>query len=628
MRRLIVTTSRTERFRSSGDLGPGVLAFRTGRASTARQRRGLAAPISMFVRFRDDRGHGIKWLRLAVMPLLSLVLMALAVGMTTSQAYASTGGKVKSASLNITSDSENATAVTYTVTFISPHAMTSGSSTVTMAAPAGTTFTTPACDCGYDVFDNSTDTDVPDSETAVLSNGNSTATFKTPNVNAGDVVTAVAYGVQNSSASGGNLDFSTSSNTRAVKLPLTLVSESSVESPMLTLSSTTPGATGVMYSVGFTATNSLTGGVASQSTVTLSAPAGTVFPNANDDYYVCNDTSDPNSSGTGCTPTEGATLSNGNSTATFFTTLAHGGDHLTAYATDVTNPTVGTSLSFSTSSDPSSVTLPFTGTSSSPYLDLSSYYEGASDVQAVDCFTNASTLIANTSTITVTFPTGTSIINPVDGVEDVVTDTSAHTDTTGLFGVVSSNSIMMTVGGTSIPAGDYVCVDIGGITNSTTTGSLNVDLSASTGQNVNQTTSQPFTTQQSVSAPSVQLSNSAEGTTNVDYAVTFTIGTGLIPPEGDITGSVTLSAPVGTVFTSSSCDVSTDDTRQRSVSCVTGTNGATTTIPAPFTYPGDTVTVFVPGVTNTTTKGRQTLTVSTSSDPNATPASASFKIKR
>ena len=57
-----------------------------------------------------------------------------------ANAGAATGTSVGSASLSITSSSAGATEVTYSVTFVATHALTAGSSTVTLAAPAGTVF--------------------------------------------------------------------------------------------------------------------------------------------------------------------------------------------------------------------------------------------------------------------------------------------------------------------------------------------------------------------------------------------------------------------------------------------------------------------------------------------------------
>ena len=209
--------------------------------------------------------------------------------------------------VSLSSTSVNATEVTYTETFTATHALEDQGSTVTLTAPAGTTF--PEDACSYTFSDNTT-----------LSGGG---------------CPTVAVSVVNRS--------------------ITFTAQTKVQSASLGLSNPTHGTSGVTYTVNFTATNALTAG---HSTLTFIAPSGTTLPTEYYEYEVEDVTTSTNGNAY-TTPT----VSGGGNEVTLITnTNVAAGDQVTFRITKVTNDgTTGLQdATFATSSDPLSATLPFT----------------------------------------------------------------------------------------------------------------------------------------------------------------------------------------------------------------------------------------------------------------------------
>jgi hypothetical protein len=144
------------------------------------------------------------------------------------------------------------------------------------------------------------------------------------------------------------------------------------------------------------------------SSITLSAPAGTVFPTSAGDYAVWDDTN-----ATEAGPSS-VSLSNGDATATIFnsTNLPHG-HVVTIVVSGVKNDATATAQSFkvSTTSDPMAVstsyTLSSTGADTGASLGLTSHAEGASGVTYTLNFNSTDGLTSRMSTVKLAASTGT-----------------------------------------------------------------------------------------------------------------------------------------------------------------------------------------------------------------------------
>lgn len=105
------------------------------------------------------------------------------------------------------------------------------------------------------------------------------------NAAAGHVIEVVAYGVTNGSGTGGALSVSTSKDTTPVPVALNLVPKQPLADAQIIASDTTPGGTGVTYTVdietsssgGLTGGNNLNFGFGA-SVITILAPTGIAFP--------------------------------------------------------------------------------------------------------------------------------------------------------------------------------------------------------------------------------------------------------------------------------------------------------------------------------------------------------------
>ncbi|MCA1684005.1 MAG: hypothetical protein LC708_02615, partial [Actinobacteria bacterium] len=221
--------------------------------------------------------------------------------------------------------------------------------TITLAAPAGTVWGTG---CEVTVFNDTTGQEVA-ACTGSTSNGGATLTIplnQNRAVNAGDHLTVTVHRVTNGPAGTHTIAVSTSSDrTPVASAPYTLTATqgvSGVTAP--TVSNTAVGSTGVEYnSIGFTVSS--TGQLSPDGgTITLAAPAGTVW-GTGCEVTVFNDTTGKEVAGcTGSTSNGGATLTiplNRNRPV-------NAGDHLTVTVHRVTNPPAGThTLTVRTSSD-------------------------------------------------------------------------------------------------------------------------------------------------------------------------------------------------------------------------------------------------------------------------------------
>ncbi len=153
----------------------------------------------------------------------------------------------------------------------------------------------------------------------------------------------------------------------------------------------------------------------------------------------------------------------------------------------------------------------------------------------------------------------------------------------------------------------------------TATTNESLTISTSSDPTEAQTTTYAITTAKSVSSPTVTLSTTAAGATNVNYNVRFTTSsTGSLAPYYS---TITLAAPAGTNFGTSTSYTIEDVTTGTSCSydSVVVSNGGATVTLSPYydcsIAAGDTVLVTATGVSNPAgTSTGDILIVSTSSD--------------
>jgi DNA-directed RNA polymerase subunit H (RpoH/RPB5) len=457
------------------------------------------------------------------------------------------------------------------------------------------------------------------------------------NVNAGDAVIVTADNTDNptSASTGDVIKVTTSSDTVATSTPtFAIVAARAVGSPTLTLSSNSAGATESTYTVGFitSASGSL---IENYGAITLAAPTGTVFSSNAGDYTI-NDLT----SGGSCGPSATPTLGNSGATVTFpIGCYSIGsGDTVQVIARNTTNPAVASSgdvIKITTTSDTvpaSTPTYPITSASSVAALtgSLSSVAAAATGVTYTVAFTATNGLTENYSTITLAAPTGTVFTSVASNytVNDLTSGGSCGPSATPTLGN-SGATVTFPIGCYSVSPGDSLVVSAEAVANPTTTSSGDVlKVSTSSDTAAAATATYAIVRAVSVSGPSVALLSNAPGASGVTYDLAFTpSANGALISNN---GTVTLAAPVGTVFSTNYGDYSLSDTTQ-DVNCqlypiVTSNNGATTTGTVHncnTLNPGDHIVITANNITNPpTASSGDVIDVSTSSDsvPVATPA--------
>jgi hypothetical protein len=125
------------------------------------------------------------------------------------------------------------------------------------------------------------------------------------------------------------------------------------------------------------------------------------------------------------------------------------------------------------------VTIPLSGSSSTPDLTLSSLSAGASDVDYVAGFT--ATVTQTVTTVTLTFPSGTTFQQspaPCDVIRDDTTGQSAVCLSPSVTGTTVTLQTSSTFGQFTVNSGDYVTAEAHGVTSTTGTGSQSVALTS------------------------------------------------------------------------------------------------------------------------------------------------------
>ena len=511
---------------------------------------------------------------------------------------AAVGGAVSEASLQVSSLSAGATHVTYSVSFRAVHALVEGSSTITLVLPSGATVVTPSCGNDADVV-------IDDAIYSPASCGALTVTGERVTITSpfatspGDMVTVLLYDVINPTTGGlKTVILRTSSDPAAMPLHFVLAPTTAVSDASLDLSSTSAGASRVTYSLTFKSPDRFISTDNQKPTITLVAPAGTIFPSYSCNAYEFID--DTETSTGGCGPS--FQLSRAGATVTVNPPSTNPGDLLTLVIRGTVNaPAAGArSLSLSTSADPKAVALGYTLVApeavSHPFVQLSSYAGSAKDITWAVGFVSPDRLTGfssatGDSSVTLHAPAGTifppqggcsdtyTFVDPIDGIDHcvltaVVSDGGSKLVVQPLLGVTSPGAVM-----------DLV---INGVTNPPVLGTLHVS-----------TTSDPVPVALPTSRPvlpsaAVQLDSGSSKATMVSYAATFTMKSTFNAANCfSNPDKLTLKGPGGTIFQASGYalyDLS-NGTEDNAAACVfpsTAPYAPSSTVPlAPIVAGGD-----------------------------------------
>ncbi len=546
-------------------------------------------------------------------------------------------------SVALSSSAAGASGVTYTVAFSSSStgAIPAGGS-ITLVGTPGTVF--PSSGRTYAITDSTTPSgsdgciSCSSGSISVVDNGAAVTIRLNNAINAADVLSLSVSQVVNPGAGSYSLALSTSADTTPIDSTSYIVTAAaSVTQPSVALSSSAAGASGVTYTLGFSASS--TGALPAGDIITLVATPGTVFPSSGRTYAITDSTT---ASGTdtciSCSSGSLAVTDNGAAVSIRLNNAINAGDALSLSVSQVTNPSVGTySLALSTSTD----ALPENSTSyaitaplsiTQPSVALSSSAAGASGVTYTLGFSASGTgALAAGDTITLVGAPGT--VFPSSGHTYAITDSTSPSGSDGCISC-SSGSLSVADNGAvvaiklnnAINAGDALSLAVSQVTNPGA-GSYSLAVFTSTDATPVQSASYTITgsvaSSTAVTSPSLTVSTTAAGASGVTYSTNFTTSA-----SGQLVGgssSVTLVAPGGTVLgtCSSNCISYTFVDHTNSSGSGGGNNGDSAaiagsgsiiSIAVPNTiHAGDSVTLTITGVTNPPV-GSGTIELSTSSD--------------
>lgn len=277
-------------------------------------------------------------------------------------------------SLSVSTTAAGATGVTYTLRFTtsSSGALAAGNGRITLTAPNGTAFMYLGNVQGVagalisDVYDMTASRDLGYSRGGMLFDGGATGTWTVESdVPAAHTIVLTIVGVTNPPAGTYQLGIVTSADTTVADTPAyTITAPGSLQSPSVSVSPPTAGATNATYTVSLT--TSPTGGLEpSGGQITMSAATGTVFPYSPNTQGVAgaviNDVYDV-TAGRDLGWSRGGMLFNGGATVTWPVEPRFAPGHvLTLTILGVTNPPIGSyELGLVTSSDRVAVQAPYT----------------------------------------------------------------------------------------------------------------------------------------------------------------------------------------------------------------------------------------------------------------------------
>ncbi len=572
-----------------------------------------------------------------------------------------TGGQsVTVSQFSASTTAARATGVSYTAAFTtsSSGGLASGSGTITLTAPAGTTFDGPVTitDLTASAADRNGKSSAGKSSAvakpgtvaktsavvkpsaakssdATGASGDVTETVTVPiAIASGDEVSVVWADVTNPTAAGAeDLTLATSSDTTPVKQALTLTAAGAVSSVVARASTAAAGATQVTYTVGFTASG--TGAlVPDEGDIILAAPAGTVFSSGTG--YSADDVT----SGQEFSLNVVAVLDGGTTVKLDGGDPISAGDHVVVTANGVTNPSAAgpEQLTLSTTSDtvPAAAGITLTA-GNQPVAAISALFlttttAGASEVSYQLTFTASATgaLVAGNGTVTLALPSGSSFSADYEANADFQDLTSGASGWQSSWneGANSAGTALTITVPFSIAAGDKVRVTVVEVASAPSAGEQK-------GTFYTSSDTKPVTATFTLTPGSVPvtglrgpaLTATAAGASGIGYQLTFTASANGQLASGY--GTITVSLAAGTTIDSGEAEI--DDLTSGQTATTSNlseaSDGSAITVTVPFAVAGgDQVQVTFPGVQSAPAAGTYTATVATSSDTR--PVSASYAL--
>jgi hypothetical protein len=551
-----------------------------------------------------------------------------------------TPGTPPATSISLSSSAAGASEIDYLVGFTASGTVASSSGTVKLTAPTGTAFSSSTGDFTIDDVTQDSNCGV-----SGVSNGTATVTLTLGGcftINSGDSVVVNAENTINptTTSTTDQISINTSANSTTARTPdYSITTVKAVVSPSVTLSSTSAGASAITYTATFNVSS--TGGlVLYHGTVTLAAAAGTQFSGSSSNYSV-EDNNIPQNCGIYGNPT----LSNNDATVTMtiscFAVAA--GDTLVVTASDVTNSSTTSnsdSLTVTTSSDTASATAGYKITSPSsvtnPSFSLSTTAAGVTAVAYTASFTLTTGLADYNSSFTLSAAAGTTFSsnNSDYYIDDLTNGDDCYVNNIALTNTAATVTANIW-GCANLYAGNHVVLTVASITNPTTTttsGSPDTITFSTSSDNDPVSGQYQITAPNSVGATTLNLTSEAPGATNVTYTAGFQLSaTGALvdASNASVEGTITLTAPSGTVLPSSYSNYTLKDVTQN-VTCgdfyipsAGGVilNGAGNEVTGglygcPHNFnAGDTIQVVIEGVANPTTASTgDVISISTSTD--------------
>ncbi|MCU1454773.1 MAG: hypothetical protein JWN46_2919 [Acidimicrobiales bacterium] len=412
----------------------------------------------------------------------------------------------------------------------------------------------------------------------------------------------------------------------------------SVTALSIVVATRTAGAPAAIYHVTFTTHSAL---VAGSGTISLTAPAGTVFPSAPSAYMVATGTS-------GGAVTVAPSVGSGGAAVTVTVPVAVTAADTVGLAIEgVTNTSaVGLqSVTAKTSADTAPVSTTFTtvapGPAQAARVVVSPQTAGATDVALAIALTGSATgQLGARSTITLGGPAGT--VFPASGYAVSYPDGEGFSTVTPAA-AVSNGGATVTLSGVLAARAQTTSerVVVTGVHAPATAGPMHVDVATSSDPVA---IAAPFAVVAAPVSPqglTMSSSTPTPSATGVTFSIDLTAsGSGGL--VGTYQGSavkpglskVTLQAPAGTTFPTSACSYVLQDLTTPNSSVVSGcgtSNGGVSTSAAgvqlvpPFDVaPGDHVRLTIQGGTNPPSKGSGQLAVSDTSD--SVPAHVAFPL--
>lgn len=540
--------------------------------------------------------------------------------------------------LQLSSYSVDATAVSYSLTFVSPDTLTNNHSTVAITAPKGTIF--PKTPCLYSVTDDSSGqsngcntVSLPGTGTGKQKAANAVVIIAGVSVSAGGAVTVVVRDVTNpGTVAKTTVQVSTSSDPKSIDVPVTYVKETGVSAATWTSQRVT-GSSLVTQLISFVSTSGLSG---SDSSIVAAGPFAYSAPSGNA-YILADDTTGQSYHGVS------VTLSDHNQEVTVPTPFRfNAGDEVTLLVQGV-----GRSKSDSlaptevrTTSDPLFVRQSRdTPAVAPPHLVVGSTVAGATNVTYALSFGVPGAIKSGKQSITLSMPNGT--VLPKPGCADYVVSDPEMGISDGCPTVTQEKGASARVQiPLTVAAGEVITISIPSVRNTTTTGKLQVTMHDSGAPGGWDDTvrpsaglngSLPLTLSSDANGTLVAASASSHSAaaTEVTYNLTFVASHALLHGVGvfDVQTPTQFGVPNGSC--ASGFGIANDTLASRNecpaVTQQKGFRGTTSDILAPLDVePADVVTVTITGVSNPEKAGTYTWNFHTSADPK--PIAVKFTI--